>query len=156
MTTRKSVSMTRIFAPGTPFPPPGQAHSGPGWGASPLRTFLGRITRNLSLDRWNRERAQKRGGDETALLLGELESCVPSPHRTEQHLEDQALADLISSFLRALPKESRVIFLRRYWYGESLESIAAFLGCSSGKVKSSLFRTRGKLRIYLEQEGVSL
>lgn len=121
-----------------------------------FRTWLGRITRNLSLDRWNRERAQKRGGDETALLLGELESCVPSPHRTEQHLEDQALADLISSFLRTLPKESRVIFLRRYWYGESLESIAAFLGCSSGKVKSSLFRTRGKLRIYLEQEGVSL
>ena len=132
------------------------------WNAIPparpgaFRTWLGRITRNLSLDRWNRERAQKRGGDATALLLGELESCVPSPHRTEQHLEDQALADLISSFLRTLPKESRVIFLRRYWYGESLDSIAAFLGCSSGKVKSSLFRTRGKLRIYLEQEGGSL
>lgn len=71
-------------------------------------------------------------------------------------MEDQALADLISAFLRTLPRENRVIFLRRYWYGESLEAIAAYLGCSSGKVKSSLFRTRGKLRTYLEREGVSL
>ena len=123
---------------------------------SAFRAWLGRITRNLSLDRWNQERAQKRGGDETTLLLGELESCVPSPHRTEQHLEDQALADLISAFLRTLPRESRVIFLRRYWYGESLEAIAAGLGCSGGKVKSSLFRTRGKLKAYLEEEGVAL
>ena len=132
------------------------------WNAIPparpaaFRAWLGRITRNLSLDRWNQERAQKRGGDETALLLGELNECMPAPHRTEQHLEDQALADLISAFLRTLPRENRVIFLRRYWYGESLETIASGLGCSSGKVKSSLFRTRGKLRTYLEREGVSL
>ena len=89
-------------------------------------------------------------------MLGELNECIPAPHRTEQHLEDQALADLISAFLRTLPRENRVIFLRRYWYGESLEAIASGLGCSSGKVKSSLFRTRGKLRTYLEREGVSL
>ena len=132
------------------------------WNAIPparpaaFRAWLGRITRNLSLDRWNQERAQKRGGDETALLLGELNECIPAPHRTEQHLEDQALADLISAFLRTLPRENRVIFLRRYWYGESLEAIASGLGCSIGKVKSSLFRTRGKLRTYLEREGVSL
>ena len=120
-----------------------------------LRAFLGRITRNLSIDRWRSGRARKRGEGLEQLVL-ELEDCVPAPHGTERALEDREAADLISAFLRRLTKESRVIFLRRYWYGESLEAIAAGLGCSGGKVKSSLFRTRGKLRAYLEEEGVAL
>ena len=88
--------------------------------------------------------------------MGELDGCVPSPRRTESHLEDQELASLISAFLRRLPREARVIFLRRYWFGDDLAAIAARLGCGQGKVKSSLFRTRNALRTYLEQEGVSL
>ena len=95
------------------------------------------------------------GGGETELLLGELDGCVPSPRRTESHLEDQELASLISAFLRRLPREARVIFLRRYWFGDDLAAIAARLGCGQGKVKSSLFRTRNALRTYLEQEGVT-
>lgn len=132
------------------------------WNAIPpsrpsvLRAWLGRITRNLSLDRWNQSRAQKRGGSAVDVLLGELSECVPSPHRTEQHLEDQALADALSAFLRTLPRENRVIFLRRYWYGDRLEVIAAGMDCSAGKVKSSLFRTRKKLLAYLEKEGICL
>lgn len=132
------------------------------WNAIPparpaaFRAWLGRITRNLSLDRWKHERTQKRGGGETELLSGELDRCVPSPRRTENHMEDQELASLISTFLRRLPRETRVIFLRRYWFGDDLSAIAARLGCGQGKVKSSLFRTRNALRVYLEQEGVSL
>ena len=132
------------------------------WNAIPparpaaLRAWLGRIARNLSLDRWAQARTQKRGGDGMELLLGELDECVPAPHGTEQALEDRETAALISAFLRGLPAESRIIFLRRYWYGESLEDIARALHCGQGKVKSSLFRTRGRLRAYLEQEGVSL
>lgn len=130
------------------------------WNAMPparpaaLRAWLGRIARNLSLDRWKEGRTQKRGGG--SVLLGELEDCVPAPHGVEQQLEDQEVASLISTFLRRLPAESRIVFLRRYWYGQELADIAAERGCGVGKIKSSLFRTRKALRAYLEQEGVLL
>lgn len=132
------------------------------WNAIPparptvFRAWLGRITRNLSLDRWKQTKAAKRGGDEMELLLGELDDCVPAPHDTEKLLEDQEVAKLISTFLRNLPAETRVIFLRRYWYGETVADIAGRLDCRQGKVKSSLHRTRNALRTFLEQEEVSL
>lgn len=132
------------------------------WNAIPptrpttLRAWLGRIARNLSLDRWKQGRAQKRGGDEVEVLLGELDVCVPAPHGTEQLLEDQAVAAAISAFLRTLSPERRIIFLRRYWYGQDLSTIAQGLGCGVGKIKSSLFRTRADLRNYLEQAGVTV
>lgn len=132
------------------------------WNAIPptrptaLRVWLGRVTRNLSLDRWKRARAQKRGGEETELLLEELELCVSAPHSTEKILEDQELASLISGFLRNLSQDNRVIFVRRYWYGDDLAQIAARLRCGEGKVKSSLFRTRNALRAFLEQQEVTL
>ena len=132
------------------------------WNAIPptrptaFRAWLGRITRNLSLDRWKQSRAKCRGGDDMEILLGELDICVPERRGMEAALEDQEIAALISTFLRKLPKESRIMFLRRYWYGDSLADIAKRLGCGEGKVKSSLFRTRNALRAYLEQEGVYL
>jgi len=123
---------------------------------SAFRVWLGRITRNLSLDRWRMSRAQKRGGDETTLLLEELEACVPGNHNVEQSLADQEVAALISAFLRRQKPDSRRIFLRRYWYGDSVADIARILRISESKVKSSLFRSRNALRIYLEKEGISL
>ena len=131
------------------------------WNAIPparpgaFRTWLGQITRNLSLDRWKAERTQRRGGG-AEILLGELEECVPAPRGVEQQLEDQEIASLISVFLRRLPAGSRRVFLQRYWYGQDLKEIAAEQGCSVGKVKSSLFRTRKALRAYLEEEGIEL
>ena len=132
------------------------------WNAIPparptaFRAWLGRIIRNLSLDRWKQSRTAKRGGEGMEVLLGELSDCVPAPHGTETALEDQEIASLISDFLRRQPQESRVFFLRRYWYGQSVSEIAEALGCGEGKVKSSLFRTRKALRAYLEQEEVLL
>lgn len=132
------------------------------WNAIPperpaaFRAFLGRIARNLSLDRWKQARAQKRGGGETEVLLGELDACVPASRGTETALEDREIAAAISAFLRGLPAESRIIFLRRYWYGQDLAAIAGELGCGLGKVKSSLFRTRAKLREHLEKAGVTV
>ena len=132
------------------------------WNAIPptrpyaFRAWLGRITRNLSLDRWKQSRAEKRGSDGMEVLLGELDQCVPASHGVEQALEDQEIARLISAFLRTLSQEPRIMFLRRYWYGEDLADIARKLGCGQGKVKSSLFRTRKALRAYLEKEGVVL
>ena len=123
---------------------------------SAFRAWLGRIVRNLSLDRWKQSRTARRGGDGMEVLLGELSDCVPAPHGTEKALEDQEIASLISDFLRRQSTENRVIFLRRYWYGQSLSEIAGALGCGEGKVKSALFRTRRALRVYLEQEEVLL
>lgn len=132
------------------------------WNAIPparptaFRAWLGRVIRNLSLDRWKQGQAEKRGGGAMDLLLGELDQCVPAPHGTEQAMEDWELSSLISRFLRGLSKDSRVMFLRRYWYGEDIADIARKLGCGQGRVKSSLFRTRKALRAYLEKEGVAL
>ncbi len=131
------------------------------WNAIPptrptaFQTWLGRIARNLSLDRWKQSRAQKRGAG-AEVLLGELEDCVPAPQGMEQHLEDREIAALISAFLRELPWERRTVFLRRYWYGQDIGEIAEALRCGTGKVKSSLFRTRKALRAYLEREGIVL
>lgn len=123
---------------------------------SAFRAWLGRIVRNLSLDRWKQSRTAKRGGDGMEVLFGELDDCVPEPHGTEKTMEDQEIASLISAFLRRQSPESRIIFLRRYWYGQSVADIAAGMNCGEGKVKSSLFRTRKALRTYLEQEEVFL
>ncbi len=123
---------------------------------SAFRAWLGRIVRNLSLDRWKRDRAARRGGGEMEVLLGELDACVPAPRGVERTLEDQEIAALISAFLRTLSQESRALFLRRYWYGQDIGEIAGALGCGESKVKSALFRTRKALRHYLEDEGVCL
>lgn len=118
-----------------------------------LRTWLGQITRNLSLDRWKSHRAEKRGGG-TETLLGELEECLPAPGG--RPAEDLEFAELMNGFLRGLSQEGRAMFLRRYWYGESVAEVAAALDCGAGKVKSSLFRSRRALREYLEKEGITV
>lgn len=121
-----------------------------------FRAWLGHITRNLSLDRWKLLRTQRRGGG-AEVLLGELEDCVPAPGGgPERALEDRELAELLSAFLRGLSQEARSMFLRRYWYGESVAEIGAALGCGEGKVKSSLFRSRKALREFLEKEGIAV
>ena len=131
------------------------------WNAIPparpvfLRSWLGQITRNLSLDLWKRRQAEKRGGG-VEMLLGELEDCVPAPGGPERVVEDQELAELLNAFLRGLSREARAMFLRRYWYGQSLAEISGALGCGEGKVKSSLFRSRKALGEFLKREGIAL
>lgn len=123
---------------------------------SAFKLWLGRITRNLSLDRWRKNKAEKRGGDSMEILLGELDVCVPAAQGVEKQLEDSEIAALISAFLRRQSPQNRTIFLRRYWYGESISDIAKAMHCGEGKVKSSLFRTRAALRETLEKEGIAL
>ena len=132
------------------------------WNAIPprrpnkLSAFLGRITRNLALNRYNRETARKRGGGQIALAAEELAECLPDPNTVERQIEDRALAELLNRFLAGLPGETRKIFLRRYWQLCSVKEIGALYGISESKVKMSLMRTRGKLKRFLEQEGIDL
>ncbi|GHV33753.1 hypothetical protein FACS18949_08560 [Clostridia bacterium] len=118
--------------------------------------FLGKITRNLSLNKYKARNTQSRGGGEITLLLTELEDCVPSAVSVEAQYEAGTITEAINGFLRSLDAESRKVFVRRYWYADPIADIAARFHISDSKVKSMLFRTRNKLKSYLEQEGVTL
>lgn len=122
----------------------------------PLKNFLGKITRNLALDRYDWKRAQKRGGGEVNVSLEELQECIPSPTGTEEILDNKALVKTLNAFLESLPTESRKVFLRRYWNLSPVKEIAAYYGLSESKVKIVLMKTRNRLRDYFEQEGISL
>ena len=115
---------------------------------------MGRITRNLSLDRYKAARAEKRGGSSFPAALDELSECVPAPSRVEHTLEERELAEAIDRFLRTLPERECSMFLRRYWYVDSVQSIAARYAIKENTAKSILFRTREKLRRYLAGEGI--
>ena len=126
----------------------------PPWRPSVLSTFLGKLTRNISLNRWKSRRAYKRGGDQVTLALEELEDCISTGESAEDTFEKKELVRAVSRFVADLGDTERRIFLRRYWYLEPIESIAASFGCSQGKVTSMLYRIRGKLRRFLEKEGL--
>ena len=117
-----------------------------------LSAYLGKITRNLALNMFRKRKAEKRGGGEMELILHELEDCLPSKNGVEDELEGEHLAKLISHFLRTLNDESMTVFVRRYWYSDSLASISAQCGITESKIKSLLFRCRNKLKAYLERE----
>ena len=118
--------------------------------------FLGRIARNISLDKYKSRKAQKRKGDETALLLSELEDCIPSGRSVEDEVETGIAAEAIDRFLSNISKEDRMLFVRRYWYADPICAIARRFAVSESKVKTNLFRTRNKLKIHLEKEGITI
>lgn len=118
-----------------------------------LSTFLGKITRRISIDRWRKQSAEKRSGDATALALEELEECVSGAGDVETEVERRELQRKLNVFLFALPQTDRRVFMCRYWYMDSISDIAKQFSCSESKIKSMLFRTRNKLRTMLEKEG---
>ena len=121
-----------------------------------LSVFLGKITRNLALDKYRYYNREKRGNGQMALILDELQECVSASNHTEQVVEEKMLVEVLNRFLRELPKEKRMIFLRRYWYMSSIKEIAKDYELSEGKVKMTLFRIRNKLKQVLEKEGIYL
>lgn len=132
------------------------------WNAIPpsrpqqLGPFLGKITRNLALNRIRREQAQKRGGGAVQVAVDELNECIPSVGDAFEALEEKRLTQLLNTFLAGLSQEKRVAFVLRYYYGTSILNIAGQLQCSESRVKSMLHRTRKQLRAYLEQEEIDL
>ena len=129
------------------------------WNAMPperptvLQAFLGKITRNLALDRYAHDRAKKRGA-EIDDVAEEFWQCVPNG---ELSLADQAaLHQAINGFLATLPERTRIIFLQRYWYVCPIEQIAAETGLAPGNVKVILHRTRRSFKEYLEKEEIDI
>ncbi len=121
---------------------------------SNLRLFLGKITRNLSLDRYRRLHAEKRGGGEMPLLLEELGDCVSGEDTVFEELAKKALAQTLQSFLSALSIRDRTIFLKRYFYAMSVSDIARQMGMTENNVSKVLSRTREKLKLCLEEGDV--
>lgn len=132
------------------------------WNAIPphrpacLPGFLGKIVRNLSLNAYKKSHAAKRGGGNVPLALEELEECISDGRRVEEHLEQEMLVAVITGFLKEQASLQRVIFLRRYFYMDSVKEIAAALNMKEGTVKSVLSRMRKELRLRLEKEAVYL
>ena len=121
-----------------------------------LPAYLGRIVRNLSLNRWNKLNAAKRGAGEVPLALEELEECIPAADTIQRECDRAELSNALNRFLRGLTEEKRTVFLRRYWYLVPVKDIAEQLGMTESKVKSMLLRTRGQLRQFLEKEDITI
>lgn len=121
-----------------------------------LQTFLGKITRNLSLNKYEKQSAEKRGSGQVPLILDELTECIPADRSSETLVEDMVIKETLDRFLDNLSADARKIFVRRYWYMSSVKEIAEEYGLSESKVTVTLFRTRQKLKTVLEKEGIAL
>lgn len=115
----------------------------------PLKPYVGMVSRQLSLNRWEKRGALKRGG-ETAVALDELSECVGGG---EDIGESVALSDTVNRFLKGLSRDTRRVFVRRYFYVSSIKEIAKDYNMKESAVSMTLLRTREKLRAFLEKEG---
>ncbi len=131
------------------------------WNAIPtawpqrFAAFIGRIVRNLALDRYAYLHAGKRAQG-AAVAFEELEECVSGKDSPEDETENKRVEEAINAFLADLEKDKRRVFVMRYWYFDSLEKISQRTGFSEGKIKSMLFQLRKKLRAHLESEGIEV
>lgn len=121
-----------------------------------LAAFLGKLTRNLSFNRYKHNRAGKRGGGEIALVLEELADCVSDTDTVEQAVDRDELAKAVDSFVKSLPAKKRNIFVRRYWYADPVSDIAGDHGMLQGTVSKALERMRKQLKAYLTERGFEL
>ncbi|SFB94232.1 RNA polymerase sigma factor [Ruminococcus albus] len=128
------------------------------WNAIPphkpnnLRTFLAKLTRNISLNKVRSAKAMKRGPAEVRVVFEEIEEWLRSCDDTEQKISEQAVAESINGFLDGISETERNVFIRRYWYMQPISEIADYHGFSESKVKSMLFRMRKKLYSKMEKE----
>ena len=119
-----------------------------------LGAFLSKIVRRISIDKYRREHSQKRGGMEN--FIDELSECIPSETDLQTEYDNRRLSELLNFFLLSLDEQKRIIFVRRYFFSDSIFDIAKMLRISEGKTKTVLHRTRNELRKFLEREGVTI
>ncbi len=123
-----------------------------------LLGYLRKIVRNLAIDRWRGQTAARRGGGLQDLAL-ELEECctgLPRVPSAEDVLEAKELGKVLERWLDSLSKEDRILFVRRYWYGDGLDALAKQRGQTANALSQKLYRLRGRLRKYLEREGIAI
>ena len=120
---------------------------------SVLKTFLGKLTRRISINKWDNNTAQKRGGGRMEEAWSELAECLPDKSSPENEAETELLKDILSDFVRLLKPMERKLFMGKYWHLYSIEQLANAYGFTQSKVKSMLLRTRKKLKQRLTEEG---
>ena len=118
-----------------------------------LATYLGKITRQISIDVFRKKHREKRYASEYAISLDELGDSFSDGTTPEQELDVKLLDEAINRFVCALPKLTQRAFVGRYYYFDALKDIASYCGMTESKVKILLFRTRQKLKLYLKKEG---
>lgn len=121
----------------------------------PLRTYIFRIVRNIAIAKYHTKTSKKRNSYYD-VALEELESCLADSVTAEQEISANELSHKIDSFLDTLDKANRIIFVRRYWYADSISDIAKMFQMSNNNVSVCLSRTRKKLKKYLKKEGFDL
>ena len=117
---------------------------------------MGKLVRNASIKRFEHYSAQKRGGTQTELAISELENSLSDNADALATFESEAITRCINTMLQNSSKEKRTVFVRRYWYLDSIADIAKAYSLSESKVTSILFRMRKELKEELEKEGVNL
>lgn len=120
-----------------------------------LAAYFGRITRNFAISRYRTNHAKKRF-DGITILLSELDDCIPSQSNIEQDLDEKRLIEIISGWLTSLPANDRILFVRRYWFGDTVKSLANACGLSQNQISWRMFKLREKLKNELEREGISI
>lgn len=121
-----------------------------------LSTFLGKIVRNLSLNKYKHIHRAKRGGNEFALILDELGEIVSDKEEILDNVIRNELIKTINSFIATLSEEKQYMFFRRYWYSDSIKDIAAGCGRTENYISVELGRIRNKLRVHLTERGYDL
>ena len=117
-----------------------------------FRSYVCRIARNLAVNQYHANRAEKRSGNYD-LILDELEESIPSQMDVESETEAKELTAAINRFLAGLSRQDRILFVRRYFYADTVSELAAQSGVSANRVSVQLFRLRGKLKKALAKEG---
>jgi len=119
-----------------------------------LSTYLGMLVRQISLNRARDLRAKKRGGGQLPLVLEELEECIADPDAAGA--SDDIVREALDIFLGGLPQRTRMVFMRRYWFADSISTIAATFGMREGSVHTLLSRTRKQLKDFLAQQHIDV
>lgn len=120
-----------------------------------LKAFLGKLIRDISLSRYRANHAQKRyRGIE--VMLDELQECIPSDFDVEQNFDEQQLSEIINSWLDGLSKEDRVLFIKRYYYGDAVKALSRVYGCTENQMAQKMLKLRKNLKAFLCTKGVTI
>ena len=120
-----------------------------------LKAFYGKLVRDIALDKYRASHAKKRFGG-LIMILDELSECIPSGQDVQKTLEQKELSEKINGWLDCQPKEDRILFIKRYYYGETVKNLAALMNCTENQMAQKMMKLRNDLKSYLKSEGVMI
>lgn len=120
-----------------------------------LKAYIGKIARNLAIQKYRYYHAEKRN-QHVECVIEELDKCIAATETVESQIAEKELVNCIEEFLDTLNKESRILFIRRYWKAESIKDICANMHISKSKAETKLFRIREKLKTHLKEKGYNV